>query len=159
MLQIFDKHQVCFAPSAPWFMIGGSVNSLLQSMAGLTEKHPRPLEIKLHKRSRVLEISFDDGANFKLPFEFLRVYSPSAEVRGHAAGQEQLQVEKQYVDIDRIEPVGHYAVQLYFSDRHSTGIYSWDYLYDLGVNQHRMWQDYLERLAAAGASRQPISGA
>jgi DUF971 family protein len=115
---------------------------------------PRPTEIKLHKVSRMLEVSFDDGKTFKLPFEFLRVYSPSAEVRGHGPGQEVLQTGKKDVDVAHIEPVGHYAVRLDFSDGHNTGIYSWDYLYESGLNQEPMWQRYLERLQQAGASRE-----
>jgi len=113
-----------------------------------------PTEIKLHQKSRVLEIAFDDGKSFRLPYEFLRVYSPSAEVRGHGPGQEVLQTGKQSVDIRSMEPVGSYAVQPLFSDGHGTGIYSWDYLYELGQNQEKMWADYLNRLKAAGASRE-----
>jgi DUF971 family protein len=115
---------------------------------------PTPTEIKLHQKSRVLEISFSDGNRFELPYEFLRVYSPSAEVRGHGPGQEVLQVGKKDVDILSLEPVGSYAVQPHFSDRHSTGIYSWDYLYDLGTHRQSLWQAYLERLEAAGARRE-----
>ena len=114
---------------------------------------PQPTEIKLHQVSRVLEISFADGRTFRLPCEFLRVYSPSAEVRGHGPGQEVLQTGKKEVEISRVEPVGSYAVQLYFSDGHDTGIYSWQYLYHLGENQDRLWAEYLERLSKAGASR------
>jgi DUF971 family protein len=112
-----------------------------------------PTEIKLHQRSRVMEVTFADGQIFRLPYEFLRVYSPSAEVRGHGPGQEVLQTGKQAVDITALEPVGSYAVQPAFSDGHSTGIFSWDYLYHLGQNQERMWQEYLAKLKAAGASR------
>jgi DUF971 family protein len=115
---------------------------------------PHPTEIKLHQKSRVLEISFSDGKTFVLPCEFLRVYSPSAEVRGHGPGQEVLQVGKKDVEISRIEAVGHYAIQPTFSDGHNTGIYSWDLLYDYGLHQDEMWQRYLERLAAAGATRE-----
>ena len=114
---------------------------------------PTPTEIKLHQQSRVLEITFSDGRTFRLPCELLRVYSPSAEVRGHGPGQEVLQAGKKDVAITAIEPVGHYAVQLKFSDGHDTGIYSWDLLYDYGVRQDEMWKQYLDRLAAAGASR------
>lgn len=124
-------------------------------MAGLSKHSPIPTEIKLHKSSKILEISFDDGAHFELPFEYLRVYSPSAEVRGHGPGQEVLQVGKKFVDIERIEPVGQYAVVLEFSDKHNSGIYSWDYLYSLGVNYESNWNLYLQRMAAAGASREP----
>ena len=116
---------------------------------------PRPTGIKLRTKSRVLEVAFDDGARFELPFEYLRVYSPSAEVRGHGPGQETLQVGECDVGIKEVEPVGHYAIRPTFSDGHDTGIYSWDYLYDLGERQDEMWQQYLERLAAAGASRDP----
>lgn len=113
-----------------------------------------PTEIKLHQKSRVMEIAFDDGKIFRLPYEFLRVYSPSAEVRGHGPGQEVLQTGKQSVEIRSLEAVGSYAVQPAFSDGHGTGIYSWDYLYELGQNQDRLWNDYLEKLKAAGASRE-----
>jgi DUF971 family protein len=116
---------------------------------------PRPTEIKLHQKSRMLEISFADGKTFQLPCEFLRVYSPSAEVRGHGPGQEVLQVGKKDVAITRVEPVGTYAVQLYFSDGHDTGIYSWDLLYDYGLHQEEMWQSYLKRMKEAGVSREP----
>lgn len=116
---------------------------------------PQPTEIKLHRQSRVLEISFADGQSFRLPFEFLRVYSPSAEVRGHGPGQEVLQVGKKDIDVDAIEPVGAYAIQLKFSDGHDTGIYSWDLLHEYGTRQDKMWREYLERLRKAGASRDP----
>ena len=112
-----------------------------------------PTEIKLHQVSRLLEITFDDGRTYKLPCEFLRVYSPSAEVRGHGPGQETLQTGKQNVEITGVEPVGNYAVQLAFSDGHTTGIYSWDLLYDYGARQQQLWAEYLARLKAAGASR------
>jgi DUF971 family protein len=124
-------------------------------MAGLNQNTPLPTEIKLHQKSRVLEVAFADGKTFSLPCEFLRVYSPSAEVRGHGPGQEVLQTGKRDVEISRIEPVGQYAVQFAFSDGHDTGIYSWDLLYDYGVRQEEMWRHYLERLAEAGASRDP----
>ncbi|OJZ17626.1 MAG: 1-(5-phosphoribosyl)-5-((5-phosphoribosylamino)methylideneamino)imidazole-4-carboxamide isomerase [Thiobacillus sp. 65-29] len=116
---------------------------------------PVPTEIKLHQASRKMEIAFADGARFELPFEFLRVYSPSAEVRGHGPGQETLQVGKREVDISAAEPVGHYAINLFFSDGHDSGIYSWEYLYELGANQEAMWAEYLRRMEAAGASREP----
>jgi DUF971 family protein len=106
----------------------------------------------------LLEISFADGKTFQLPCEFLRVYSPSAEVRGHGPGQEVLQVGKKNVEIGKIEPVGSYAIQLAFSDGHDTGIYSWDLLYDYGMRQTEMWQSYLKRMAEAGASREPSAG-
>lgn len=124
-------------------------------MAGPATGTPQPTEIKLHQKSRVLEIAFADGRAFSLPCEFLRVYSPSAEVRGHGPGQEVLQVGKKDVSITRIEPVGSYAVQLTFSDGHDTGIYSWDLLYDYGSRQEEMWRHYLRRMQEAGASREP----
>ena len=114
---------------------------------------PVPVEIKLHQRSRVMELTFSDGAHFRLPYEYLRVYSPSAEVRGHGPGQETLQTGKKDVEIVSVEPVGTYAIQPKFSDGHDTGLYSWEYLYDLGRRQERLWKEYLERLAAAGAAR------
>lgn len=114
-----------------------------------------PTEIKLHQLSRVLELAFEDGHVFRLPYELLRVYSPSAEVRGHGPGQETLQVGKKDVTIAEVEPVGHYALRPTFSDGHDSGIYSWDYLHDMGVRQDELWQRYLERLAAAGGSREP----
>jgi len=114
---------------------------------------PQPTEINLHAKSRVLEIAFDDGRTFRLPFEFLRVFSPSAEVKGHGPGQETLQVGKRDVTITSLEPIGYYAVQPIFSDGHATGIFSWGYLYELGSTQDKLWQDYLARLDAAGASR------
>ena len=122
-------------------------------MAGLNKDIPVPTEIKLHQKSNVLEIAFADGKIFRLPCEFLRVYSPSAEVRGHGPGQEVLQVGKQNVEIKQIEPVGNYAVQFNFSDGHNTGIYSWDLLYEYGLRHDEMWAHYLERLKEAGASR------
>jgi DUF971 family protein len=125
----------------------------MQPMAASDKTAPTPTEIKLHQKSRVLEITYADGKTFSLPCEFLRAYSPSAEVRGHGPGQEVLQVGKKDVAISRIEPVGTYAVQLYFSDGHDTGIYSWDLLYDYGLNQQEMWAHYLKRLQEAGASR------
>jgi DUF971 family protein len=115
---------------------------------------PLPTEIKLHQLSRTLEISFDDGKTFNLPCEFLRVHSPSAEVRGHGPGQETLQAGKKNVEIKAVEPVGNYAVQLAFSDGHNTGLYSWDLLYDYGVRHDEMWASYLQRLEAAGQSRE-----
>src|SRR5215468_8331922 len=123
-------------------------------MAGLTRDDPIPTEILLHQKSRVLEIAYTDGKRFRLPCEFLRVYSPSAEVRGHGPGQEVLQVGKKDVEITELEPVGLYAVRPKFSDGHDTGIYSWAYLYTLGVNQDEMWRRYLQRIADAGATRE-----
>ena len=116
---------------------------------------PSPTDIKLHQTSRKLEIAFDDGTHFEIPFEFLRVYSPSAEVRGHGPGPEVLQVGKREVLINAAEPVGLYGINFFFSDGHNTGIYSWEYLYDLGVNQAALWDEYLKRMEAAGASRDP----
>ena len=113
-----------------------------------------PTGITLHQKSRVMEIVFSDGRGFRLPYELLRVYSPSAEVRGHGPGQEVLQVGKRNVEIRVLEPVGSYAVQPQFSDGHGTGIYSWEYLYELGENQDELWKEYLEKLSAAGASRE-----
>ncbi|HVY08361.1 MAG TPA: DUF971 domain-containing protein [Burkholderiales bacterium] len=122
-------------------------------MAGLQPGTPRPTEITLHRKSRALEIGFDDGKTFRLSCEYLRVYSPSAEVRGHGPGQEVLQAGKKDVEITAVEPVGNYAVKLVFSDGHDTGLYSWDYLYELGENESRMWQHYVEKLAVAGLYR------
>ena len=122
-------------------------------MVGTNKGVPQPVEIRLHQASRVLEVGYADGKSFRLPCEFLRVYSPSAEVRGHGPGQEVLQTGKKNVEITRIDPVGNYAVQLAFSDGHDTGIYSWDLLYDYGLHQPEMWQQYLERMKEAGASR------
>lgn len=124
-------------------------------MTGLDPSTPRPSAITLHQASRVLEIAFADGRTFRLPCEYLRVYSPSAEVRGHGPGQETLQVGKREVGISEIEAVGHYAIRPTFTDGHASGIFSWDYLYDLGERQDENWARYLERLAAAGASRDP----
>ena len=123
-------------------------------MAGTDKAAATPTEIKLHQKSRVLEITYANGKSFSLPCEFLRVYSPSAEVRGHGPGQEVLQIGKKDVAITRVEPVGTYAVQLFFSDGHDTGIYSWDLLYDYGLKQREMWDHYVRRLEEAGASRE-----
>ena len=116
-------------------------------------KGPRPSDITLHQQSNMLDITFDDGTRFSMPVEYLRVYSPSAEVRGHGPGQEVLQVGKRNVGVTAIEPVGMYAVKLVFSDGHDTGIFSWEYLYDLGAKQESNWKSYLARLQAAGKSR------
>lgn len=118
---------------------------------------PTPTELNLHRQSKVLELSFDDGAHFNLPCEYLRVFSPSAEVRGHGPGQETLQLGKEDVNIANITPVGNYAVVLHFDDGHNTGIYSWDTLYDLGKNQEANWTGYLARLEAAGHKHRPAS--
>jgi len=128
-------------------------------MSELDKTTPVPTEIKLHQLSRKLEIAFNNGTRFELPYEFLRVYSPSAEVRGHGLGQEVLQVGKKNIAIKGIEPVGSYAVTLTFSDGHDTGIYSWDYLYELGANYVALWGRYVNRMEAAGASREPLAGA
>lgn len=112
-----------------------------------------PTEIKLHSRSRILDVTFDDGVNFRLSCELLRVYSPSAAVRGHGPGQEVLQLGKEQVNIKAIEPVGMYAVKLVFDDGHDSGLYSWQYLYELGEEQEERWQDYLQRLSQAGHQR------
>ena len=114
-----------------------------------------PTEIRLQKKSRQLAITFDDGSTFELPFEYLRVYSPSAEVSGHGAGQETLQTGKEDVRVTAIEPVGHYAVRLFFDDGHDTGLYTWKHLYELGSEYAARWQNYLDRLQAAGYARKP----
>ena len=111
---------------------------------------PKPVAVKLRTRSRLLEVSFDDGARFELPFEYLRVYSPSAEVRGHGAGQETLQLGKHEVMITQVERVGHYSVRLVFDDGHDTGLYTWAYLHELGREREAKWQHYLQRLAELG---------
>lgn len=122
-------------------------------MAGLTAGAPTPQNITVHGASRVLEVAFSDGKVFRLPFELMRVYSPSAEVKGHGPGQETLQTGKRQVSIAEIGAVGNYAIQPHFSDGHDSGIYSWDYLYFLGDQQDALWADYLERLQAAGVDR------
>jgi DUF971 family protein len=116
---------------------------------------PHPVEIKLRLQSRVLWVRFDDGAEFTLPFEYLRVYSPSAEVQGHGPGQEVLQFAKEKVRVTAVEPIGHYAVRLVFDDGHDTGLYTWKYLYELGSQYEARWKRYLERLAAYGYERKP----
>lgn len=115
---------------------------------------PRPTELNLHQQSRVLDVTFEDGRQYSLPCEYLRVFSPSAEVRGHGPGQEVLQFGKKEVNVQAIEPVGSYGVKLVFTDGHDTGIYSWDYLYDLGAKKDSNWKSYLARLAQAGKSRE-----
>jgi DUF971 family protein len=122
-------------------------------MAGLTAGAPTPQDITVHGQSKVLEVSFSDGASFRIPFELMRVYSPSAEVQGHGPGQETLQTGKREVSLVGLEPVGNYGVQPTFSDGHSTGIFTWDYLYFLGAEQERLWAEYDQRLAAAGLDR------
>lgn len=118
---------------------------------------PTPTELNLHQQSRVLEVHYEDGSQFTLPCEYLRVYSPSAEVQGHSPGERVLQVGKEDVGIDRIDPVGNYAICLHFDDGHNTGIYSWDYLYNLGKEQERLWQEYLSELDKAGHKRKKPS--
>jgi DUF971 family protein len=117
-----------------------------------TEKAPLPQNIIVHQQSKVLELAYENKT-YQLPFEFLRVWSPSAEVRGHGVGQETLQTGKREVLINTIEQVGHYAIKPVFSDGHDSGIFSWDYLYEMCVNQEEMWQDYLDRVEQAGVSR------
>ena len=114
-----------------------------------------PTEIRLRQKSCVLQVGFDDGSEFELPFEYLRVHSPSAEVRGHGPGQDVLQTGKENVGIERLEPVGHYALKIVFDDGHDTGLYTWNYLYELGADYDSRWQAYLDRLTAAGYARQP----
>ena len=125
-------------------------------MAGLQSGAPTPQSITVHSQSRVLEVGFSDGATFRIPFELMRVYSPSAEVQGHGPGQEVLQTGKRQVELSALEPVGNYAVQPAFSDGHDTGIYSWDYLYFLGSRQEQLWADYTARLVAAGVKRDAL---
>jgi DUF971 family protein len=122
-------------------------------MAGLQHSTPTPVSLTVHGQSHVLEIAYSDGKNFRIPFELMRVYSPSAEVQGHGPGQEVLQTGKREVTLEALDPVGNYAVQPRFSDGHDSGIFSWDYLYFLGSEQDRLWQDYTQRLVAAGVSR------
>ena len=122
-------------------------------MAGLTANTPNPQSLTVHAKSRVLEVSFSDGNTYRIPFELMRVYSPSAEVQGHGPGQEVLQTGKRDVGLSELEPVGNYAVKPVFSDGHDSGIYSWDYLYFLGSQQAQLWADYEARLTAAGVTR------
>ena len=122
-------------------------------MAGLSNSTPQPTAITVHQQSRVLEVGFSDGQTFRIPFELMRIYSPSAEVQGHGPGQEVLQTGKREVELTELEPVGNYAVQPTFSDGHNSGIYSWDYLYFLGSQEAQLWAQYEERLQAAGMQR------
>jgi len=122
-------------------------------MAGLQSGTPTPESITVHGQSRVLEIRFSDGEHYRIPFELMRVYSPSAEVQGHGPGQEVLQTGKRAVELESLDPVGNYAVQPRFSDGHDTGIFSWDYLYFVGSQQDRLWAQYTGRLVAAGVDR------
>jgi len=123
-------------------------------MAGLSANIPTPIEINLNRAARVLTVAFDDDSRFEFSCEYLRVFSPSAEVRGHGPGQEVLQTGKKNVQITAIEPIGNYAVRLVFDDGHNSGLYSWDYFYDLAQKQEANWADYLNRLASAGAARE-----
>jgi len=127
-------------------------------MAGLQPHTPNPVDIVLHNASKVLEIAFDNGNTYRIPFELMRVYSPSAEVQGHGPGQEVLQTGKRHVGITALEPVGHYGVQPSFSDGHNSGIFSWDYLYNLGAQQTSLWAQYEQRLQAAGVDRDAPMG-
>ncbi|MDB5868624.1 MAG: hypothetical protein JWP96_956 [Polaromonas sp.] len=122
-------------------------------MAGLQAGSPTPTALTVHSQSRILEISFSDGAQFRIPFELMRIYSPSAEVQGHGPGQEILQTGKREVDVVALEPIGNYAVKPVFSDGHESGLFTWDYLYHLGADQTQLWDDYNRRLQAAGALR------
>jgi DUF971 family protein len=122
-------------------------------MAGMTPHTPNPQSVTLHQQSKVLEVGFDNGQTFRIPFELMRVCSPSAEVQGHGPGQEVLQTGKRQVDVVALEPVGNYALQPTFSDGHDSGIFSWDYLYFLGSQADELWADYNARLAAAGVDR------
>lgn len=124
-------------------------------MAGLNSDTPIPTEIKLHQKSRILELAFENGERYELSYEFLRVFTPSAEARGHAPGQETLQIGKRDVEILGIEPVGNYAIKPVFSDGHDSGLFSWDMLHTLCIHRDELWQAYLDRLAEAGASRDP----
>ncbi len=122
-------------------------------MAGLQARSPTPTALTVHSQSRILEITFSDGAEFKIPFELMRIYSPSAEVQGHGPGQEILQTGKREVNVVALEPIGNYAVKPVFSDGHESGLFTWDYLYHLGADESRLWDDYHRRLQAAGAER------
>ena len=137
-------------PAPPWSRAGGAA---LLIMAGLDKDTPHPTALTVHTQSRVLEIGFDNGRTWRLPFELLRVYSPSAEVQGHGPGQETLQTGKRHVGIAAVEPVGNYALQIRFDDGHDTGIYTWELLYRLGDQQESLWTGYLQRLQAAGLDR------
>ena len=120
---------------------------------------PQPTSVTVHQASRVREVGYDDGRSFRIPFELMRVFSPSAEVQGHGPGQETLQTGKRDVQITEIQPVGHYAVQPRFSDGHESGIFTWGYLHELGTRQDELWRQYLDRLAAAGLDRDaPMGG-
>ena len=122
-------------------------------MAGLQAGSPTPVALTVHSQSRLLEVAFSDGAQFRIPFELMRIYSPSAEVQGHGPGQEVLQTGKREVNVVELEPIGNYAVKPVFSDGHESGLFTWDYLYHLGADQSQLWDDYERRLKAAGALR------
>ena len=122
-------------------------------MAGLQAGSPTPTALTVHSQSRILEIAFSDGAQFRIPFELMRIYSPSAEVQGHGPGQEILQTGKREVNVVELEPIGNYAVKPVFSDGHESGLFTWDYLYHLGADESRLWDDYQRRLDAAGVAR------
>lgn len=130
-------------------------NGSLLFAAHFTHNMMTPTEITLHQQSRALEIAFDDGTRYRLPYEFLRVFSPSAEVRGHGPGQETLQVGKKNISVNGVEPVGTYALKIIFDDGHDNGLYTWEYLQELGKYQKSMWQEYLSKIEAQGASREP----
>ncbi|HUR87589.1 MAG TPA: DUF971 domain-containing protein [Ramlibacter sp.] len=125
-------------------------------MAGLSTDTPTPVSMTVHGRSRVLEVEFSDGRQFRIPFELMRVYSPSAEVQGHGPGQEVLQTGKRDVELVQLMPIGNYAVQPTFSDGHDSGIFSWDYLYFLGSQHDQLWSDYERRLGEAGVDRDAV---
>jgi DUF971 family protein len=142
-------------------MPGSSIQPLNEEhrMAGLTPDTPTPEALTVHGASRVLEVAYSDGASFRIPFELLRVYSPSAEVQGHGPGQEVLQTGKREVAITAIEPVGNYAIKPFFSDGHESGLYTWEYLYELGRRQDEFWAQYLDRLQQSGMDRDtPMPG-
>ena len=122
-------------------------------MAGIKRDTPIPTDIKLHQKSRFVELFYENGERYELDFEFLRVFTPSAEARGHGPGQEVLQTGKRNVEIERIEPIGNYALCFVFSDGHDSGLYSWDLLYNLGKHHDELWQDYLKQLETQGLSR------
>ena len=145
-----SKQPIMAASNACWFSASLKENS---SMAGLQVGAPTPSDITVHSQSRQLQVCFSDGADFRIPFELMRVYSPSAEVQGHGPGQEVLQTGKREVTLLDLEPIGNYAVKPVFSDGHDSGLFSWDYLYFLGSQQDRLWADYEARLQAAGVDR------
>jgi DUF971 family protein len=147
-----------YAALPPLAVEGGLQHNFASPLTIITNKARimslQPTEIKLHQQSRLLEISFGENISYQLPYEFLRVYSPSAEVVGHGPGEEVLQTGKKTVSVREVVPAGSYAIQIEFDDGHDSGIYTWEYLRDLGEHQEVLWQNYLDRLAAAGASRE-----